>query len=70
MKKKSETYYVLIIASVEGEASYLSGILKKGFLCWKEVGKDDLEDPFQFFVCKEELKSRIGDRDPGSLGKP
>ena len=37
----------------------MSRILKKGFLCWKEVGKDSLEGPFQFHVYKEELIRRI-----------
>ena len=43
---------------IEGEAIWLSRILKKGFLCWKEVGKDSLEGPFQFYVYKEELMRR------------
>lgn len=45
-KKILETYYVLIIARVERAVTCLSGIIMKGFLGWKEVGKDDLEDPF------------------------
>ena len=36
----------------------MSRILKKGFLCWKEVGKDNLEGLFQFYVYKEELMQR------------
>lgn len=44
--EKHQNYVLLIIASAEGKATYLLGILKKKFLCRKEVGKDDLGDPF------------------------
>ena len=67
-EERSEAYYVLIVASVEGEATSLSGVVKKGFLRWKEVGKDDLEDPLASSV-KRRLRRRMDRGDPGSLGK-